>query len=293
MYAEQSSNMDRVVDTDTWLPERRVGLLPQLLSTSVNISRPGQPRPPPTNQQSNSTSASKMHQDLFQLWSQCSNPSSVAELMRRLKEEGLVESRQTYNSFDSDLARPTEDTLRLDSNYWLRRPVLPDQSQEMQAETSQKLKSPQGGVHRFNTASSLRDAPSRSIPNAQYLARLGESTRQRQEKIHHMKQPQMGLDVNTVLESSHVTIASTATSPSGQKQQLSSSDAELRRAGSISSEDLVELEMVTPGGSRSGRSRRQTATPVSKNLVSERKRRKKLNDGLYSLRALVPKISKV
>ena len=51
-------------------------------------------------------------------------------------------------------------------------------------------------------------------------------------------------------------------------------------------------EDVEEAMGRSGRAQLRNTT-VSKNLVSERKRRKKLNDGLYSLRALVPNISKV
>ena len=271
------------MDSDKWLAERRAAIqLPQrLLSTNVDMYRPGQPHPPPTTTQQTSTGASK-HKDLLQLCSQRVNSSTMTELMKRIREEGLTERRKYSDSLLED--------RRLDADQ-----SSTDKSQEMQAECSQKNKSPRSGKHFFS--SSLlepNDAPSRSIPNAQYLARLGESSRQHQEKIDDMKS--IGLDINIMSESGHVTGANSAAalpSPASEKQQMSSLNAELKRTESLSSEDLVEMEIITPGSGRSGRSRHKTTTPVSKNLVSERKRRKKLNDGLYSLRALVPKISKV
>ena len=139
--------MDQDVDADTWLAERRAGIFPQLHSSSVDMYRPGQPRPPPSTTQQTSPSASKMHQDLLQLCSQRSNSSSVAELMKRLKDGGLLE-RHKFSNFHSDLTRPTDSDQLLDldlpSGSWLRRP-LTEQSQDLQAESSQQLKSPRGG----------------------------------------------------------------------------------------------------------------------------------------------------
>ena len=54
--------------------------------------------------------------------------------------------------------------------------------------------------------------------------------------------------------------------------------------------DVMDDDYDGGGGCRSGGKRKGLS---SKNLVSERRRRKRLNQRLYSLRAIVPNISKV